>query len=303
MGKKGESAGVRLQGHSWRELCKAVLTKSEQGRMRASFDTIGDIAIVEMARGLAKKEKRLAKLLLDSQPGIRVVAKKLGAHVGRFRHQPLKVIAGERRNGTKRHVRTDHGPLRLETVHRESGCCFSLNVRTCYFSPRMGTERLRIARLVRPGENVLVLFAGIAPFSIVIAKHAEPKHVDSVELNPDAHQYALENVRLNKVDGVVTPIRADAAKFLKACPRKYDRILLAWPGHADSYVDAALRCLKKGGTVHFYDFQARGEFVLAANKVIDACKKLKRKCVVKGIAVCGQHKPHVNRVCVDAVAR
>lgn len=284
MGKTAGSGGGRAAGNSWRELCKAVLTKEEQAVMRAGFDTVGDIAIVEIARGLARKGARLAKLLLESQPSIKVVAKKRGGHAGRFRRQPLTVLAGEKR---------------LETVHRESGCCFALNVQTCYFSPRMGTERLRIASLVGPREVVLVLFAGIAPFPIVMARNAKPKHVDSVELNPAAHKYAVENVRLNKVGGVVTPIRADVAKFLALCPRRYDRILLAWPGHADAYIDAALRRLKKGGTLHFYDFQAQGAFGLAADKVVDACRKRKRSCRVKGIAVCGQHKPHVNRVCVD----
>lgn len=273
-------------GNSWRELAKGVLTATERRKMRASFDTVGDIAIVEIARGLDKKEKKLATLLLKSQPHIKVVAKKKGGHTGRFRHQPLNILAGEKR---------------LETMHAESGCRFKLNIETCYFSPRLGTERLRVAKLVKPKENILVLFAGIAPFPIVIAKNAKPAHVDSVELNPVAHKYALENVKLNKVEKIVTPMKMDAMKFLTSCRKKYDRILLAWPGHADSYIAPALKRLKKGGTLHFYDFAGEGNFGLAANKIVDACKKLRRKCVVKNIAVCGQKEPRVNRICVDAV--
>jgi tRNA (guanine37-N1)-methyltransferase len=273
-------------GNSWRELVASMLSVSERKKMRASFDTVGDIAIVEIARGLSKKERKLAKLLLDSQPSIKVVAKKMGGHVGKFRHQPLKVIAGEKR---------------LETIHKESGCQFKLNVQTCYFSPRLGTERMRVAKLVRPNEDVLVLFAGVAPFSIVLARLAKPAHIDSVELNPDAHKFALENVKLNKVDSIVAPIKADAAKFLKSCKKRYARILLAWPGHADKFIPAAIKAVKKGGTLHFYDFAEEGEFGLSADKVTAACKTAKRNCKVSGIHVCGQKKPRVHRVCVDVL--
>ncbi|MEK6822401.1 MAG: hypothetical protein AABY13_01120, partial [Nanoarchaeota archaeon] len=255
---------------------------------RASFDNVGDIAIVEIARGLARKEKRLAAILLASQPAIKVVAKKVGGHTGRFRHQPLKVLAGERR---------------LETEHRESGVRLRLNVQTCYFSPRMGTERLRIARLVKPGERVLVLFSGIGPFALIIAKNARPSHVDAVELNPAAHAYALQNVALNKLQSIVTPIKKDAKRFLASTKTTYDRVLLAWPGKAAPFIPGALRVLKKGGTLHFYDFAHEDAFAAAAQTVKDACAKAKRTCSIKRVVACGQYKPHVNRVCVDALVR
>jgi len=267
--------------------------------MRASFDIMGDIAIVEIAKGLTKRERKLGQLLLDSQPQLKVVAKKVGGHKGKFRKQPLKVIAGEKR---------------LVTTHRESGLLFTLNVSTCYFSPRMGTERLRIARQVKKGENVLVLFSGVGPFGLVIAKHAPrgpPAHVDMVELNPAAHNYAKANIEKNKLNSIVTAIKADAASFLKKTNKnnttraKYDRVILAWPGKARPYLAAAIQALKKGGMLHFYDFVAEDELEQLGEDVVEAClaQKPKRNCTIKNIVRCGQKEPRVVRACVDAVVR
>jgi len=253
---------------SWRELVADVLTAKEQAIMRASYDTVGDIAIVEIAKGLEKKERKLGALLIASQSGIRVVAKKVGSRRGAYRGQRLKTIAGERR---------------FTTTHVESGARMMLDVRTCYFSPRMGTERLRIASQLKPRERILVLFGGIAPFALVMAKCALarrdaanpaakniPIHVDTVELNRAAHDFAVKNVALNKLGHIITPIHADAMHFLAAAAQAkltYDRVLLAWPGHASPYLAPALKVLKKGGTLHYYDFQNDATLALSADAV------------------------------------
>ncbi len=270
---------------SWREASRKILTLKEQEKMRASYDVLGDIAIVEIARGLEKKETRLGKLLLSLHPNIKVVAKKRGGHTGRFRRQPLKILAGE---------------SRLETTHRESGVSMCLEVSTCYFSPRLSEERLRISRLVKKDERVLVLFGGIGPFALVIAKHAKPARVDSVELNPAAHKYAALNASRNKLN--VVAIKADAKSFLLRCAKagvKYDRILLAWPGHAAPFLPAAIKCLARAGVLHYYDFAEQGKFDVASVKVKSACSKSKRKCRIIRVVTCGQKEPRVNRVCVD----
>lgn len=297
---------------AWREVMAGVLTAKERAIMRASYDTVGDIAIVEIAKGLERKERRLGALLIESQPGIRVVAKKVGSRRGAYRGQRLKIIAGERR---------------FTTTHVESGAKMMLDVRTCYFSPRMGTERLRVAAQLKPRERILVLFGGIAPFALVFARHAStgsasvgkskekkpiPIHVDTVELNRAAHDYAVKNVALNRLGHVITPVHADAAHFLAAAAQAkltYDRVLLAWPGHAAPYLAPALKVLKKGGVLHYYDFQNEATLALSADAIKAACKSVKsgtrkgRACSIKGTAICGHKAPHVVRVCVDAIVR
>ena len=73
-----------------------------------------------------------------------------------------------------------------------------LDVKKVYFSPRLATERKRVADLVSDGEEILDMFAGVGPFPFVIAKE---KSVDitAVDINEVAIQYLNENIKINKV--------------------------------------------------------------------------------------------------------
>ncbi len=178
---------MKREQPSFRELVKRGLTKDEQPLLKTAYDAIGDIAILEIDEGLRKKEKFIAESLLKCQKNIRTVLRKDSAHEGDFRTQKLKYLAGENKK---------------ETVHTESKARLKLDVEKVYFSPRMSNERLRIAGQVKDGENILVMFSGCAPYPVVIAKNTEAKMMTGIELNPVGHRYAVENVKLNKLNNV-----------------------------------------------------------------------------------------------------
>ena len=46
------------------------------------------------------------------------------------------------------------------------------------------------------------MFSGIAPFPIVISKNSKANEIYGVEINPNAHKYALENLKLNKISNI-----------------------------------------------------------------------------------------------------
>jgi tRNA G37 N-methylase Trm5 len=71
------------------------------------------------------------------------------------------------------------------------------------------------------------------------------------------------------------------------------------PKTADEFLDDALQVSKKGTIIHFYDFLPETEFDEAVKKIEKACKKRKLKCKILEIVKCGQHAPHIYRVCVD----
>lgn len=264
-----------------KEALKGKLTASELTHMRG-FDVIGDIAILEIPRELEKKQNIIAKTLITLLPYIKVVARKKGGHVGVYRKQPLQILAGEKRK---------------TTMHKEHGLAFALNAETCYFSPRLSTERLRIAQQVKSGETVLVLFSGVAPYPLVIAKHSPAAKIIAIEANPSAHKYAVENVQRNNLGHKVVVIKGDAKK---AIPKlKYDRIVMPWPQRADEFLESTLKQVKKGTFIHFYDFQQEGEFENAAEIVKAACKKAKKRCKILKIVECGQVGVRNYRVCVD----
>ena len=204
----------------------------------SAYDVLGNIAIVKFKRGAKKNEKvRFAKKILGDYKSVKTVLEKSRKFHGRLRTLSTKYVLGEK---TK------------EALYRENGCEFRFNVETCYFSPRLANERLQIAKMVGKGESVLVLFAGVAPFSIVIAKTGKPRKVVSVELGKECSKYALENVKRNKVK--VEIIQGDVRRVLPRMKEKFDRIVMARPNLKDDFLDVSFPKCKKGGMIHYYGF-------------------------------------------------
>ena len=234
-----------------------------------AYDVIGDILIVGEDVTNEKCEELLEK------KNINVVLRKKGIHHGEFRTQDMEVVCGEKRK---------------ETLYKENGVQLKLDVEKCYFSPRLGTERMRIASLVKEGEKVLVLFSGVGPYCIVLAKNTEAVKIVGVEKNKVAHDYAVWNCRKYPY---VKLFNEDAKDF--SFDEKFDRVLMPLPKSAEDFLDVALKCVKKKGIVHFYDF-------LHENDIPDvALEKIKRKCKCKVLDVvkCGQYSPGKFRICVD----
>jgi tRNA (guanine37-N1)-methyltransferase len=268
---------------SVKEILKKKLRAKELALVPSSFDLVGDILIFADFPDALKKQKLVAESFLDFYKNIKVICKKTKKYSGTFRTPRLKILAGEKRK---------------ETIHRENNCAFRLNVETCYFSPRLGHERKRIAQLVKSGEKILVMFSGVAPYPLTIARNSKAKLVCAIEKNPKAHKYAEDNIRLNKVSNVRL-FRGDVKSVLPKMKLAFDRVIMPLPKGAETFLEIALPKVKRNGTLHFYDFQGEDDFSEAAQKIFAACKKAKKKCKILGIVKCGQYSPRVFRVCVD----
>ncbi len=261
-----------------------ILNNKELEALIKSYDIIGDIAIVKIPDELKKHQKIIANAILEEHKNIQTVLKKSDIHSGLFRTQKLSHVFGKK---TK------------ETVYRENGCIMKLNVEKTYFSPRLSNERKRIANLVMPGEEILVMFSGIAPYALVIAKNTKAKEIYCVELNPDAHKYALENVKLNKLKNIRL-FKGDVKKIVPKIRKKFDRILMPLPKGGEDFLGIALKAAKKGTTIHFYDFVDESLFPeVSVGKVKRACNIAKKKCRVINSVKCGQYGIRKFRVCID----
>ncbi len=267
------------------KLLEKTLTKKELSLLPASFDTIGAIAILDVPKELKKKEKKIGKVVLEEFKHITTVATRAGVHTGEFRTRKVRILAGTR---TK------------TTTCRESGVDLRLNVETCYFSPRFGTERLRIASLVKEEETVLVMFSGVGPFPLVISKNASPKSVVGVEKNPACHEFALENKVLNRRAGEKIEFYCgDVNDIVPVIGSKFDRVVMPLPASSFEFVPLAIHVLKKGGWLHVYAFARPEEFNATKEALVTLCKEQKRKCSDLSITKCGEKSPGVFRVCVD----
>ncbi len=204
----------------------------------APYDVLGNIALVKFDRTTRKASKvKWAKTFLKKHTHITTVLEKSARIKGRLRTPTTTFIAG---------VKTK------EALYQENGCLFRLNVDTCYFSPRLSSERNEVARLVKEGERVLVMFGGVGPFAIVIAKIKRPSEVVSVELGRAPSAYAVDNVKRNKLLNVRC-IQGDVRKKVPSLGT-FDRIVMARPNLEDSFLDVGFKAIKKGGVIHYYGF-------------------------------------------------
>ncbi len=219
-------------------LIKAALEAArveDPKRVSSGVDVVGDIAIVRLEEFGAGEKRKIARALLEEMKNVAVVMEQVGGVEGEFRLRKLRHLAGEKR---------------ALTVHKENGCAFKVDVAKCYFSPRLSTERLRIANQVGRREKVLNMFAGVGPFSVPIARFAGAQVV-SCEINGYAAKLHVENNVINKVVGLVTVVNGDA-NDIPDSGKKFDRILMPLPERADSFLPAALKVAKKGAAVHYY---------------------------------------------------
>lgn len=199
-----------------------------------SYDIVGDIAIVFIPPDLWEKRFEIGKHLMKIHRKLRAVYAEAGATEGEFRIKPLELVAGE---GS-------------ETVHRENGLRFKLDVTKVYFSPRQATERKRIVKYVREGDVVAVFFAGICPIPVYISKFSKAKKIYAIEKNPWACRYARENIEMNRcanIELICGNVREEYRK-LPPC----DLVIMPLPKGSLDFLEEAREVLKAGGRVVIY---------------------------------------------------
>ena len=137
-----------------------------------------------------------------------------------------------------------------ETINKENGCLFKLDLSKVMWSKGNNNERLRIAKLVEDNETVIDMFAGIGYFSIPIGVHSNAKQVYAIEINPNSYHYLCENIELNKLDNI-TPILGDC---MEHTPKyKADRIIMGYVKTTHHYLKVAIDSLNKGGILHYHE--------------------------------------------------
>ena len=187
-----------------------------------------------------------------------------------------------------------------EVIHKESGCRFKLDPRVTYFSTRESSERERICKQITSPEEVLVMFSGVGPFPICIAKHNQGTRCVAIELNEDAHRYCLENIRLNKLDDRVTAIQGDVRDVCPSLDTRFDRVLTPLPKGAHLFLDVTIPMVKSGGVLHFYHWAPDDDPYSDAFKLVeDAASEYGRKCEFTGGVRVAKYSPRVSKVRID----
>lgn len=220
---------------SYRELLVAKIGEKKYREISKGFDVLGNIAIIDVDRSVAGK---VAKIVMDTHKSVETVLRKGGPVSGRYRTRKYIFVLGKKNYMAR---------------YNENEASFVFDVRKVYFSSRLAYERKRIADLSKDGEHVVVMFAGIGPFAIEIAKKNKRSEVIAIELNRLGYKYAVENIRINKTSNVI-PILGDAARP----PTKYknfaDRIIMPLPMDSYRFLGPAFAMAGRRCVLHYYSF-------------------------------------------------
>lgn len=159
----------------------------------SGFHLVGHVALVHLDFRLKKYAQKIGDMTLEYDPRVKSVVVKTGPTRGRTRQPSYSLVAGD---------------SNTITTHVESGVKFRLDPLHITFSGGNKGERIRVSRLVQPGEKVVDMFSCVGQFALHIAKAANVQ-VTAIEINPEAFEFLIENIKLNELDNNVTAVLGD----------------------------------------------------------------------------------------------
>lgn len=249
-----------------------------------SYEVIGDIALLEDPDLDKERASKIANALLRTQPNIKTVLKPLTPVIGEFRVREFEVIAGEQRT---------------ETIHREYGCRYKVDLARVYFTPRLSTERSRILSWIKEGDAVVDMFAGVGPYSILLAKSKKPSKVIAIDKNPDAIYYLKENIALNSVKNIEA-IEGDASEEAKKFAGIADHVIMNLPHNAYEFLDPAVLLTKPGGIIHYYGITPADDLFESSIKLIkEAADRAGRQVEVLEKKIVRSYAPYQYNICIE----
>jgi len=248
----------------------------------ANYDIIGSIAILKFDGEKRKEKLRQAKKLLKRKD-IKTVLEKQDKIKGRLRTLKVRFLAGDKI---------------LETKHKENNCKFRLNVEKCYFSPRLAEERKEIASLIKKKDKVLVMFSGVGPYAIVIAKKIGKKgKIVSIELGRECCKYQIQNIKINHVP--VELIQGDVKKFVPKLKEKFSVIVMPRPNLRESFLKEAFSVSKKGTRIFYYCFGHEDKLGKLVEQVYKKSKESRKKIKIMKVKKAGNIAPYKHRYRIE----
>lgn len=249
-----------------------------------SYDIIGSIAIIK-SENKTKKEKLKEAGELLKKSSIKTVLEKISNVKGRLRKIKVKYIAG---------IKT------FETIHKENNSQLKLNIESCYFSPRLSTDRKNIANKIKNKDNVLVMFSGIGAYPIVIYKIKKPKQITAIEISRACNKYAKENLILNRIpEDKIKLIQGDVKRQIPKLKNKFDKIIMTRPNLKTTFLEQALKVSKKNTIIFYHGFCHQDELANLKNQLINEAKKFNRKIIITKTAKNGDIAPYKFRYRIE----
>jgi tRNA (guanine37-N1)-methyltransferase len=258
---------------------KGRIPPEKMDEFKKSFDIIGDVVILEIPDELEEEKYLIGEAALKFTKRKAVYRKK-------------SEIKGVVRTRELEHLAGDDQPV---TIHKEYDSQIMLNVKEVYFSPRLATERKIVTDQIKEGEIVIDMFTGVGPFAINISRRHQVK-IYAIDINHHAISYLKKNIENNKLKGEIYPIEGDVRDVLNDLNIQADRVIMNLPGTAHEFLPIAIKHLKPGGIINYYQFSR--DFEEPAERIKTAAKT--RKVKILGQRKVKSRSPGVWHVAIDA---
>ncbi|ATW87641.1 tRNA (guanine37-N1)-methyltransferase [Halohasta litchfieldiae] len=267
---------------------RTVQTPADSLGYEPSLERLGDVVIVD--EDDPNRAAEIAEAVMESDLPARSVLNRASKIKGELRVRDWEVLAERETDET-----VDRSPT--ETVHREYGHEFLLDLAAVYFSPRLATERHRVIDQIEAGEHVLDMFAGVGPFAIPAASRGA--EVVAVDLNETAIDYLQENARRNGVNESITAISGDVRAVVDDYRGWADRLVMNLPHSADEFVETAVDLAGEECVIHYYDIQHDSDPFGPGIEAIRAAAEPTYEVTVETEHVVKSYAPHELNVCLD----
>jgi tRNA (guanine37-N1)-methyltransferase len=250
----------------------------------ADYDIFGNIAIIKGEKKMRKEKIDEARELLK-KPGVLTVLEKATNVSGRLRTIKTKHILGKKNKIAEL---------------KENGCIFRLDVESCYFSPRLSNERQIIASKIKRKDKVLVMFAGVGVYPVVIYHYSKPEKIIGVELGRECCKYFEKNIILNKMPlDKIKIIQGDVKKKVDSKLGKFDVVIMARPNLSETFLKWGLLASRPGTRLFYYGFCKDDSLKEMVDELLKEAVKYKRKLKVLKSTPAGEIAPYKHRFRIE----
>jgi tRNA wybutosine-synthesizing protein 2 len=246
-----------------RKKLREELSDKELDLLPKGYQIIGKILLIKLDKKLVKYKKIIGKALIEIFPYIHTVS----------------LLKGIKSLTRKPNIEIIAGCSSTQTLHKEHGCQFLIDISEIMWSQGNKQERMRLTKLAKPEEVIVDMFAGIGYFSIFLAKYSKPEKIYAIDINPKAIEYLRKNVWLNNVENKIEILQGDCRKFSKILENTADRIIMGYLFETEKFLPHALRIAKNNCIIHLHRTAKLSEIEKIKEKISKGTKILKVKRV------------------------
>ncbi len=262
---------------------KLKLNEKESDALPHGYQIIGKILLIKLKPKLIRHKKIIGKTVLELFPYVHTVC--LMKDIGGVERKPkIEIIAGCKNT---------------QTLHKEHGCQFLIDVSKLMWSQGNKEERLRLVKLVKLNETIVDMFAGIGYFSIFIAKYSKPKKIYAIDINPEAIEYLRKNIWMNNVENKIEILQGDCRKFSNLLENSADRIIMGYLFNTEKFLLYALKIAKANAFIHLHRTVKIEDIEKIKEKIVEIGKKNNCKIKIINMIKVKSYAPKIWHVVFD----